>query len=423
MKRIYQKTLASALAAVMLAMSGCTAAQPQETAVAQTEEAAAQPEEKNDKPKENLEKGDTVAGFTVDTISDSQILQAKLIGFTHEKSGAKLLWVKNSDPELAFSISYHTPYIDETDTNHVFEHAIIASSEKYPSKDLFFDMVGKSYNTFINAFTYNTFTSYPLSSESEEQFIKLMDAYLSCMAAPEVLKNENIFKREAVRYELDSPEDEIQMIGTVYSEDFGFLTNMPNEAANNLEDALYPNQYASNAIGRSHRNYQNLTYEAVLDTYRRYYHFDNSLIFLYGDMDYEKILSFMDEEYLSKAEKQGTDLSAYQDSVSEDGYEEKTVFVPAYEGDQTENVSEIDYAFSLEDKSWEDLIAWIFLSEVLNHENSSFHENLKARGIRNSTQVYVNQYNAKPYLQFALFYGEPQQSQIFKEAVTETDCR
>ncbi len=423
MKRIYQKTLASALAAVMLAMSGCTAAQPQETAVAQTEEAAAQPEEKNDKPKENLEKGDTVAGFTVDTISDSQILQAKLIGFTHEKSGAKLLWVKNSDPELAFSISYHTPYIDETDTNHVFEHAIIASSEKYPSKDLFFDMVGKSYNTFINAFTYNTFTSYPLSSESEEQFIKLMDAYLSCMAAPEVLKNENIFKREAVRYELDSPEDEIQMIGTVYSEDFGFLTNMPNEAANNLEDALYPNQYASNAIGRSHRNYQNLTYEAVLDTYRRYYHFDNSLIFLYGDMDYEKILSFMDEEYLSKAEKQGTDLSAYQDSVSEDGYEEKTVFVPAYEGDQTENVSEIDYAFSLEDKSWEDLIAWIFLSEVLNHENSSFHENLKARGIRNSTQVYVNQYNAKPYLQFALFYGEPQQSQIFKEAVTETLTR
>ena len=98
----------------------------------------------------------------------------------------------------------------------MFEHAILASSEKYPSKNLFFDLAGKSYSTFANAFTYNTFTTYPLSSESQEQFIKLMDVYLSCMVAPDILRNENIFKREAIRYELDRPEDEIQMIGTVY---------------------------------------------------------------------------------------------------------------------------------------------------------------------------------------------------------------
>lgn len=78
---------------------------------------------------------------------------------------------------------------------------------------------------------------------------------------------------------------------------------MPVEAVNNLEDALYPGQYASNAVGRSHRNYQNLTYEAVLETYQRYYHFDNSLIFLYGDMDYERVLNFIDQEYLSKAQR------------------------------------------------------------------------------------------------------------------------
>lgn len=73
----------------------------------------------------------------MNSLSDSQMLQAKLIGFTHEKSGAELVWIKNSDPELAFSIGYHTPYIDETDTNHIFEHAILASSEKYPSKNFF----------------------------------------------------------------------------------------------------------------------------------------------------------------------------------------------------------------------------------------------------------------------------------------------
>ncbi len=427
MKQTYKKLIAMGLTAVLAVTSGCGAKRSGEDTVSQTTRGAGTEaagssvqEQKESHSEESLTAGDVIFGFKVDSVSDSEILQAKLIGFTHEKSGAKLVWVKNSDPELAFSISYHTPYIDETDTNHVFEHAILASSEKYPSKNLFFDVAGKSYNTFVNAFTYNTFTSYPVSSESEEQLVKLMDAYLSCMAAPDILKNENIFKREAIRYELDSPEDEINMIGTVYSEDFGFLANMSMEAANNLEDALYPGQYASNAIGRSHRNYQNLTYEAVLDTYRRYYHFDNSLIFLYGNMDYEKVLSFIDKEYLSKAERQEMDLSVYKDPATEDGYEEKTVSVPAYEGDQTENATEIDYGISLEGKSWEDLTAWFVLTDVLSHENSSFHRNLKARGIQNQTGAYVNLYNAKPYLQFSLYYGEPEQSQAFKAAVTET---
>lgn len=430
MKRIYKKTMALAMAVVLANLSGCGDPKIEESTAGQTVEAAgtetavlAVQKESGGQSGAGLAVGDVIAGFTVNSLSDSEMLQAKLVGFTHEKSGAKLLWVKNNDPELAFSINYHTPYIDETDTNHVFEHAIIASSDKYPSKNLFFDLAGKSYSTFVNAFTYNTFTSYPVSSESEEQFIKLIDAYLSCMVAPDILKNENIFKREAVRYELDSPEDEIHIIGTVYSEDFGFLTDMSIEAMNNLEDALYPGQFAANEIGRSHRNYQALTYEAVLDTYKRYYHFDNSLIFLYGDMDYENILSFIDKEYLSKAAKEGTDLSAYRDAAAKDGYEEKTVFVPAYEGDQTENASEVDYAFSLEDTAWEDLTAWIVLTEVLNHENSIFHTNLKAHGIQNPTSVNINLYNIKPYLVFSLYYGEPEQSQEFKAAVTETLTR
>ncbi len=417
MNRIYKKNIAWMLAAVMAVMSGCRMEKPQEDTKVQTTNST---EEEAHQSDEDLEVGDVISGFTVNSISDSQMLQAKIIGFTHEKSGAELVWVKNSDPELAFSISYHTPYLDETDTNHVFEHAILASSEKYPSKNLFFDLAGKSYSTFANAFTYNTFTTYPLSSESQEQFIKLMDVYLSCMVAPDILRNENIFKREAIRYELDRPEDEIQMIGTVYSEDFGFLADMAMEAQNNLEDALYPGQYASNAVGRSHRNYQDLTYEAVLDTYERYYHFDNSLIFLYGDMDCWQVLSFIDSEYLSKAAPQETDLSVYQDPAAPDGYEERVVSVPAYEGDQTENVSQIDYAFSLEDKNWEDLTAWLVLAEGLNHENSSFHTNLKVQGIQNSVQVFVNLYNAKPYVQFHLSHGEPEQSQAFKSAVDKT---
>lgn len=95
------------------------------------------------------------------------------------------------------------------------------------------------------------------------------------------------------------------MIGTVYSEDFGFLTDMSMEAANNLEDVLYPGQYASNAIGRAHRNYQNLTYESVLNTYKRYYYLEEIKNRLEEDGSYGAVLAERLESVSDKLMKKG----------------------------------------------------------------------------------------------------------------------
>ena len=43
-----------------------------------------------------------------------------------------------------------------------------------------------------------------------------------------------------------------------------------------------------------------LTYEEFLDFHRKYYHPSNSYIYLYGDMDMEEKLAWLDEKYLSK---------------------------------------------------------------------------------------------------------------------------
>lgn len=146
----------------------------------------------------SLQPGDALHGFTVQEVYDSHLLSSMIYTFTHNVSGATLVYVKNDDPEVAFSIGYHTPYVDETDTNHVFEHAIISGSEKYPSKNLFFDLINRAYQTYVNAHTMMTVTWYPVSSTSEEQLYRMADAYMSCMVAPAILKDENIFKREAV---------------------------------------------------------------------------------------------------------------------------------------------------------------------------------------------------------------------------------
>ncbi len=415
------------LFALVLALSvssvwGCAASVP-ETPGSQAESESPSAGQDNDAgtsvQSDPLAPGSTIAGFTVESAEENDFLKADLITFTHEKSGARLAYIRNSDPELAFGIFYNTPTVDETDTNHVFEHGILISSEKYPSSNLFFDLANKSYNSFINAFTYSTFTGYPFSSENEDQFLNMIDVYLSCMAAPDILNNENIFKREALRYELYNPEDPISMTGTVLSEDFGYLTDTASEAANNVVDALYPGETAANSIGRAHLNYQGLTYEHAIETYERCYHFDNSLILLYGDMDYERVLSFLDQEYLSKAEPFGTDLSSYKEQQTEDGHVEAVVPSPAFQGDASENVSQIDYAVSLSSESWEDLLAWSILAQVLNQENGDFMQLLRERGIQNQCSIGVNIYCAKPYLSFTLYQAEEEQSQTFRQAVLD----
>lgn len=360
---------------------------------------------------------DQLSEFRIEEKSVIEQLGAGITLYIHEKSGARVACIKNDDPELGFSIIYKTPYLDETDTNHVFEHAILASSEKYPSKDIFFDMGNKSYNTFFNAFTYPTFTIYPLCSKSEDQLIKMMDVYLSCMVSPDIRKDQNFFKREALRYELDDMDSPICMKGTVLSEDFGYLTDVESNADDNLAHALYPGLYASNCIGKAHLNYKGLTYEHTLKTYERFYSFSNSLIILYGDMDFKKAMDYIEKEYLSKAEKKQIDLSKYTNEQVTPAYVEQILESPAYEEDHTDHASVVDYAMDLSGYSWDDLIYWGFITDMLNNESSIWHEYAKKAGLHNSMTAFINVDTAKPYLVFRLLDADVTQKEPFQRSV------
>lgn len=364
--------------------------------------------------------GEEISGFTLQGTAPYGPLNAELLMFTHEKSGAQLCYIKNDDTNRAFSIAYRTPQVDETDANHIFEHAIIASSEKYPSKDLFFDLAGKTYNTYVNAYTYLPFTIYPVASQSEEQLLLMADAYLSCMVSPDLLHDERIFRREALRYMLYDVEEPISMGGTVFSEDTGYMSDIGAEAARNLLQALYPGEYASNYIGRAHINYRDLTYEHMTETFERYYSFDNSLILVYGDLDYRRFLQFLDEEYLSKAEKRGTDLSAYDDPVSAPGYVEEVAYAPAYEGDSTEDASFIFYGMDLDGLDWETLAQYDLFSSMLNSDSSPLHERLRAAGLTAPVFAEVTLDSEKPLFSFKMEYADLEDAAALKAAVDDT---
>ena len=64
-------------------------------------------------------------------------------------------------------------------------------------------------------------------------------------------------------------------------------------------EALFPDNTYSKNSGGNPEKIPELTYENYLAFYHKYYHPCNSYIYLYGDMDIEERLTWLDEEYLS----------------------------------------------------------------------------------------------------------------------------
>lgn len=363
--------------------------------------------------------GDKLSGFVLKELDTYEPMNADILYFEHEASGADLYYMKNDDTNRAFSVAFRTPVVDETDTNHIFEHAVLASSEKYPGKNVFFDMMGRSYNTYVNAFTYNMFTVYPVSSQSEEQLLKMADVYLSCMEAPGLLSDERFFKREALRYNLYDKKEPITMVGTVFSEDMGNLTSTNDEAIRNICQVLYPGETAANQIGRAHINYEDLTFENMAATYERCYNLDNAILFLYGDLDYQYFLEFFDSEYLSEPDGHKTDLRPWDNEKTAPGYVEELFYAPAYEGDSTDDASVVYYGFDLDGETWDTFKQYDIFSDLLNNNSSPFNKKLREAGITATAFAEMVYFTEKPFFLFGLQNANEEDADSFKKLVIE----
>ena len=97
--------------------------------------------------------------------------------YEHEKSGARVLCLKNQDENKVFSIAFRTPAADSTGVAHITEHSVLCGSEKFPLKDPFVELIKGSLNTFLNAMTYPDKTVYPVASTNDKDFQNLMDVY------------------------------------------------------------------------------------------------------------------------------------------------------------------------------------------------------------------------------------------------------
>ena len=118
--------------------------------------------------------GETVCGFAVTSVEDLPEVEGRLVRLTYLKNGAEVAWLDRDDDNKTFAIAFKTIPGDDTGVAHIIEHSVLCGSRKYPVKDPFVDLLKSSFATFLNAWTGDDCTAYPVCSRNDADFANLM---------------------------------------------------------------------------------------------------------------------------------------------------------------------------------------------------------------------------------------------------------
>lgn len=326
--------------------------------------------------------GDELYGFKVVDTKYNERTKCDEILMEHEKTGAKMLIMKNDDKDRGFCVGFDTPSESDKGINHILEHSLLGGSEKYPTSNLIFNVMNSTYTSFINAMTFQNSTIFPVCSQSEDQLMKLTDIYMDSVYNPLIAKDEKVFEREAWRYEMENADSPLTVNGIVYNEMRGNYGSVDYAASQNVKKALFKDTNQKYDAGGVPDSILDLSYDEFLNTYKKNYNPSNSYMILYGDVDYGKYLKMLDENYLSKYEKKEVKIDR-QIQSDFNGLVEKDYDYPvAKDAENTKSI--IDVSFAMDDirkMSKEDYSALSLIAMLLNNDSYDFKIALKNSGI------------------------------------------
>lgn len=265
----------------------------------------------------------------------------------HKKSGARICLISNQDDNKVFYVGFRTPSLDSTGAAHILEHSVLCGSEKYPVKDPFVELAKSSLNTFLNAMTYPDKTIYPLASCNDKDFQNLMEVYMDAVFHPNIYKYKEIFCQEGWHYEMEDLDAPLTINGVVYNEMKGAFSSPDGVLEREILSSLYPDTSYAFESGGNPENIPELTYEQFLAFHQKYYHPCNSYLYLYGNMDMEEKLDWIDREYLSKYDK----ISVDSEIKTQKPFQERREIVIPYNiasGEELKDNAYLSYNVSIE---------------------------------------------------------------------------
>ena len=340
--------------------------------------------------------------------------------FRHNKSGARVCVVSNDDNNKVFSVSFRTPPPNDTGVPHIIEHTVLCGSKKYPLKDPFIELAKGSLNTFLNAMTFPDKTMYPVASCNDQDFKNLMNVYMDAVFYPNIYYHEEIFKQEGWHYELESADAPLKLNGIVYSEMKGAFSSPESQMYRSIQHSLFPDTAYGTESGGDPDAIPELTYEQFLDFHRRYYHPTNSYIFIYGDMDVEERLNWIDADYLSQFDVQPVDSTIQM----QDGAKVSKEYVKEYSIGSDEDEKDNTYlayntvvgsAFDLEE-----CMALPILSAVLiDKPGAPVKQALLDAGIGKDVFCYWENECLQPFFAIVSKNANPEQKDAFVQVIRE----
>ncbi|MGK0468792.1 insulinase family protein [Clostridium sp.] len=367
----------------------------------------------------DINEGENISGFKLESKKWIQDIQSTAMIFKHAKSGAKLIYLQNEDENKVFSINFRTPVNDNTGVNHIIEHSVLCGSKLYPVKDPFLIMTKQSLSTFINAFTGPDFTMYPVASKNEKDFRNLMSVYLDAVFYPNISKDPRILQQEGWHYEVDKETGELKYNGIVYNEMKGNYSSPQTILRNTINKSLFKDNSYAYESGGNPDNITDLTYKKFIQTYKKYYVPSNSSIYLYGKIDIENTLKFMNDNYLSKLKKSSVD-SVIKLQTARNTKDEKTAFYPVAKGATTKNMTYLSSNYLINNAiDVESVLAFQILESILlNTKASPLRKALGNSHIGANAYANFNSSMVQPTFSIVITNSNESEKKKFENVIT-----
>ena len=248
-----------------------------------------------------LKENEIYSGFKINKILNFDEFQMKGFILEHEVTGAKYFHIDSSDLNNAFAIHFCTPAFDNTGVFHVLEHLSLCGSKRYPVRDPFMNMMKRSLNSYMNAWTGPDHTIYPFAAQNIKDYQNLRDVYTDATYFPNLDYKD--FLQEGWRYEFLEPSNRKSGLlykGVVLNEMKGDMSRQDSYFLQKLQSNLFVNSTYNFNSGGDPRFIPTLKYESLLETHKKYYHPSNSKFISYGDMNFLENLEFLQENIFSK---------------------------------------------------------------------------------------------------------------------------
>lgn len=340
--------------------------------------------------------------------------------YSHKQTKARVVTIKCNDPNKAFCITFKTAPTSSKGIPHILEHSVLSGSKKYPLKDPFNVLMKTSVNTFLNAFTESDRTSFPVSSCNLKDFKNLTDVYLDAVFNPLIYDKEEIFLTEGWHYEIKNKDEPLKINGVVYNEMKGTSSETSFLIHNKIKEALFPNTCYAFESGGDPKEIPNLSRSEFLEFHKNHYHPSNALIFLYGDLDMEERLDYLDKEYLSKYEYlKPLDSKNYEKEFSETKFIESKYHVANSQEAENEYIYSLNIAFNVRLNPLDDLAMVILLTYLFKTEKSNVKRRMASEGITvNFSSSYSNDLK-QPYVSLIALSAKKNKLNDFLNIINE----